>query len=92
MAGNVWELGMDFYAEDYYKNSPTKNPTGPIKGTKRMGRGGSWSQHPGTLRLSTRTYFDLGHRSPEFGFRCVIDVDANENPTLNPEGKIWNGN
>ena len=25
------------------------------------------------------------------GFRCVIDVDADGNPKLNPAGKVWNG-
>ena len=24
-------------------------------------------------------------------FRCVIDVDADGNPKLNPEGKVWDG-
>jgi formylglycine-generating enzyme required for sulfatase activity len=42
MSGNVWELCSDWYSEDYYENSPGKNPQGPLRGSYRVNRGGSW--------------------------------------------------
>ena len=42
MAGNVFELCSDWYDEDYYSNSPLRNPQGPSTGEWRVLRGGSW--------------------------------------------------
>lgn len=41
MAGNVLEWTSDWYAVDYYENSPYENPTGPTSGNKHPVRGGS---------------------------------------------------
>jgi len=40
-------------------------------------------------RLSSALPDEDSYRS--VGFRCVIDVDADGNPKLNPAGKVWNG-
>ena len=42
MSGNVWEWCQDWYNSKYFNNSPSKNPTGPLKGSRRVCRGGSW--------------------------------------------------
>ncbi len=42
MHGNVWEWCWDGSDEDYYRNSPTENPTGPSTAVNRVIRGGSW--------------------------------------------------
>src|SRR5207302_1481786 len=43
MHGNVWEWCSDWFDEDYYKNSPRKDPRGPDIGEYRVMRGGSWN-------------------------------------------------
>ena len=42
MSGNVHEFCSDWFAMDYYDNSPEKDPQGPKDGTHRVLRGGSW--------------------------------------------------
>ena len=51
MAGNVREWVSDWYDNDYYKNSPKQNPTGPSKGGFKVIRGGSWNSNTRNLRL-----------------------------------------
>ena len=73
MAGNVWEWTADWYAEDYYSLSSSKNPLGAETGELRVLKGDSWwGSNPYIGSMSSRfpAYPDEG--SDDYGFRCVI--------------------
>ena len=69
MAGNVGEYCSDWYDENYYGRSPSKNPRGPDSGENHVARSGSWNDDAFLVRCATRyNYNSLGY--PADGFRC----------------------
>jgi iron(II)-dependent oxidoreductase len=74
MAGNVAEWVADYYADDYYKSSPAKDPRGPAKGKFRVFRGGGWHSGPSCNRVYYRNALPPQWRDFNVGFRCVKDV------------------
>jgi sulfatase modifying factor 1 len=54
MSGNVGEWCLDWYAPDYYANSPSSNPRGPTTGTSRAFRGGNWIFSSENCRVTIR--------------------------------------
>ncbi len=79
MIGNVWQWCNDYYQEDYYKNSPQRDPRGPARGEGRVVRGGCWNSKPDDLRSAYRNYETPAYTDICFakdihgqvGFRCV---------------------
>lgn len=77
LAGNLYEWVMDWYAEDFYSsfiNSPAINPRGPVEGTAKVQRGGSYINAPYRLRSSFRTKADPAEQDHNVGFRCVQEA------------------
>ncbi len=73
MSGNVWEWCQDWHDEDYYDNSPGKDPQGPPNGKRRALRGGSWFNIPWQCRPVFRGGINPVIADKSVGFRIARD-------------------
>ncbi|MCP4158305.1 MAG: formylglycine-generating enzyme family protein, partial [bacterium] len=75
MAGNAAEWVADWYAKDYYADSPIQNPLGPETGIYRVLRGGSWYDRKTDVRTFKRSLLrpEVGYNY--IGFRCAVGVE-----------------
>jgi formylglycine-generating enzyme required for sulfatase activity len=71
---NVRQWVADWYAPDYYTNSPSENPPGPSSGHlgQRAIRGGVWGAPPNRDYLANRSGAPPDVRSAVIGFRCAL--------------------
>jgi formylglycine-generating enzyme required for sulfatase activity len=73
MAGNAWEFVYDWYDQDYYKDSPYENPTGPERDTGwKSERGGAWFYEASLMSSIWRNHAKPTWHFDYVGFRCVI--------------------
>ena len=76
MGDNVHEWCLDWYAADYYAESPLENPAGPPSGQRRVSRGGSWRHAIRASRAAHRSSLPPEYRYTDYGFRVVRGVRA----------------
>ncbi|HLX62074.1 MAG TPA: bifunctional serine/threonine-protein kinase/formylglycine-generating enzyme family protein [Planctomycetota bacterium] len=84
MHGNVLQWCQDWYDENYYSNSPRKDPPGPKDGVLektmktecRVLRGGSFFDAASFCRSACRRWNAPVNRSTSIGFRIVLLLDV----------------
>ncbi|HEY1374703.1 MAG TPA: SUMF1/EgtB/PvdO family nonheme iron enzyme [Candidatus Binatia bacterium] len=73
MCASVHEWCSDFYAPDYYRISPERNPAGPPSGARKSSRGGSWRHRVKFSRCSARSSLNPAFQYADYGFRVARD-------------------
>ncbi len=72
MIGNVGEWCQDWYAADFYAQSPSVDPSGPETGQQRVLRGGSFFNQLGDMTSAGRDASAANQAGADRGFRLCL--------------------
>ena len=80
MSGNVWELCLDDYHNNYV--GAPNDGSAWIKGSdsSKVGRGGCWAERADQCRSASRHWFVLHNRDYTLGFRTVLVLQSSRKP------------
>jgi formylglycine-generating enzyme len=73
---NVHEWCADWYDDGYYAHSPERNPQGPVSGSRRASRGGSWRHHIKVTRTAARSSIPPELQYADYGFRVARSLTS----------------
>jgi formylglycine-generating enzyme required for sulfatase activity len=73
VTGNVSEWVADWYSDQAYATHEPVDPTGPLRGSQRLQRGGAYLHGViQTLRVRNRMPADPDQAASFVGFRCAV--------------------
>ncbi len=74
--GNVAEWCSDWFSPGFYASSGKANPRGPTNGSRKVIRGGGYSNPPFSATSYWRQSYEPDTRSGNIGLRPVIELSA----------------
>lgn len=74
MLGNVSEWTADWYDAEWYLKGERDDPQGPVSGTEKVIRGGSFETPINELHAAARSGMDPEDSSYSVGFRCALGI------------------
>jgi formylglycine-generating enzyme required for sulfatase activity len=74
LVGSISEWVKDWYADDFYAISSSRDPQGPLRGSFRVLRGAGWNEGLPELRSSYRGWDEMTYWGPTLGIRCAMDL------------------
>ncbi|MCC6628917.1 MAG: formylglycine-generating enzyme family protein [Chloroflexi bacterium] len=77
VSGNTWEWCVDWFSPTVHRLTRRRDPQGPVTGTNRVIRGGSYLCHASycnRYRVAARTAVTPDSTTGHMGFRCARDA------------------